>query len=79
MAMLSFDIRTLESTAAQVNSDLSVDDPIWNSADPLPLETVHVEGRFSSAGDGRFYFSGRFSGSVKLECRKCLVEVTRTV
>lgn len=77
--MLSFDIRTLESTAAQVISDLPADDPIWSAADPRPLEAVHVEGRFSSAGNGRFYFSGRFSGAVKLECRKCLTEVTRDV
>lgn len=79
MAMLSFDIRTLESVAAQVVGDLSAGDPIWSAAEPRPLDAVHVEGRFSSAGNGRFYFSGRFSGAVKLECRKCLTEVTRDV
>lgn len=79
MAMLSFDIRTLESTAAQVDDDLPADDSIWTAADPRPVEAVHVEGRFSSAGSGRFYFSGRFSGTVELECRKCLTEVIREV
>lgn len=77
--MLSFDIRTLESEAVQVDGDLAADDPIWNAADTRPLDAVHVEGRFSTAGNGRFYFSGRFSGAVTLECRKCLVEVTREV
>ncbi|MDQ2889291.1 MAG: DUF177 domain-containing protein [Gemmatimonadota bacterium] len=77
--MLSFDIRTLESTAAQVHGDLPTDDPIWIAADSRPVDAVHVEGRFSSAGNGRFYFSGRFSGDVKLDCRKCLTEVTRRV
>jgi uncharacterized protein len=77
--MLSFDIRTLESTAAQVDDDLPAGDPIWNAGDPRPLDAVHVVGRFSSAGNGRFYFSGRFSGAVTLECRKCLTEVTRDV
>jgi DUF177 domain-containing protein len=77
--MLSFDIRTLESTAAQVDGDLPADDPIWIAADTRPVDAVHVEGRFSSAGNGRFYFSGRFSGAVKLDCRKCLTEVTREV
>jgi uncharacterized protein len=77
--MLSFDIRTLESAAAQVVGDLPADDPIWTAADTRPLDAVHVEGRFSSAGNGRFYFSGRFSGAVKLDCRKCLTEVARDV
>ncbi len=77
--MLSFDIRTLESGAAQVDDDLAADDPIWSAADTRPLDAVHVEGRFSTAGNGRFYFSGRFSGMVTLECRKCLVEVNREV
>lgn len=79
MAMLSFDIRTLESTAAQVDDDLPADDPVWIAADTRPVDAVHVEGRFSSAGNGRFYFSGRLSGTVELECRKCLTEVTRDV
>ena len=77
--MLSFDIRTLESAAAQVDGDLPADDPIWTETDTRPLDAVHVEGRFSSAGNGRFYFSGSFSGAVKLECRKCLTEVTQNV
>jgi uncharacterized protein len=77
--MLSFDIRTLESTAAQVDADRPADDPIWIAADTRPLDAVHVEGRFSSAGSGRFYLSGRFSGAVKLDCRICLTEVSRQV
>ncbi|MES2357238.1 MAG: DUF177 domain-containing protein [Gemmatimonadota bacterium] len=77
--MLSFDIRALESTAAQVVGDLPADDPIWSAADTRPNDAVHVEGRLSSAGAGRFYFSGKLSGQVTLECRKCLVEVTREV
>jgi uncharacterized protein len=77
--MLSFDIRALESTAAQVSGDLSAADPIWSAADTRPSDAVHVEGRLSSAGGGRFYFSGKLSGQVTLECRKCLVEVTREV
>jgi uncharacterized protein len=77
--MLSFDIRTLESEAVLVDDDLPANDPVWLAADTRPLDALHVEGRFSTAGNGRFYFSGRFSGAVTLECRKCLVEVTREV
>jgi uncharacterized protein len=77
--MLSFDIRTLESKAAQVHDDLPADDPVWGAGDPRPSGGVHVEGRLSAAGDGRFYFSGHISGSVQLNCRRCLVDVTETV
>ena len=79
MAMLSFDIRTLESEAVQVDGDLAADDPVWNAADKRPDDAVHIEGRLSSAGNGRFYFSGQLAGAATLECRKCLVEVTREV
>jgi len=77
--MLSFDIRALESEAVQVVGDLAADDPIWSAADTRPNDAVHIEGRLSSAGAGRFYFSGHLAGTVTLECRKCLVEVTRGV
>ena len=77
--MLSFDIRTLESKAAQVHDDLPADDPVWDAADAAPSGPVHVDGRLSAAGDGRFYFSGHISGSVQMDCRRCLVPVPTEV
>ncbi len=77
--MLSFDIRTLESRAAQVDDDLPASDPVWGTEDSRPTGGVHVEGRLSAAGDDRFYFSGHVSGSVQLGCRRCLVDVTVAV
>ena len=77
--MLSFDIRTLESKAAQVQGDLPADDPVWGANDPRPVGAVHVEGRLSAAGESRFYLSGEISGAVQLSCRRCLVDVTETV
>jgi uncharacterized protein len=77
--MLSFDIQTLESKAVQVHEDLPAADPIWGDNDPRPTTGVHVEGRLSAAGDARFYLSGRISGSVQLNCRRCLVDVTAAV
>ena len=73
--MLSFDLRSLETKAVQVDGSISPDDPIWEEADPRPLEPIRVVGRLSSAGDGRFYFSGRIHGGVTLPCRLCLEEV----
>ena len=77
--MLSFDIRSLETKAVQVDGALQPDDPIWEERDTRPSEPVAVRGRLSSAGDGRFYFSGRISGGLVLPCRLCLEDVDVSV
>lgn len=74
--MLSFDVRTLDSKAVQVEGDLRADDPVWGENDTRPVDSVHVEGRLSAAGDDRIYFRGRIAGTVNLECRRCLVDVS---
>ncbi len=73
--MLSFDIRSLETKAVQVDGSLEPDDPVWEERDTRPSEPVAVKGRLSSAGDGRFYFSGRIAGGLELPCRLCLLDV----
>jgi uncharacterized protein len=72
--MLSFDIRSLESHAAVVDEDLSAADPVWEEDDPNPDGAVHVAGRLSAAGPGRFYWHGKIDGNVTLECSRCLSE-----
>ena len=77
--MLSFDIRSLESTPERVDGYLGPDDPVWEEGDPRPSEPLHVTGRVSSAGSGRFYFSGHVDGNVGLQCRRCLTDVRAAV
>ena len=77
--MLCFDIRSLESQAVQVDGELAADDAVWESEGPRPAGPVRVTGRLSSAGAGRFYFSGRLEGTVAGECRFCLTDVTAPV
>ncbi|HEX4684804.1 MAG TPA: DUF177 domain-containing protein [Gemmatimonadaceae bacterium] len=72
--MLSFDIRSLESHAVVVDAELPANDPIWEESDPRPETAVHVTGRLSAAGPGRFYWHGRIEGRVVLECNRCLEE-----
>lgn len=74
--MLSFDIRELETDAVAVDSDLAADDPIWQADDAMPAGPVHVSGRLSAAGTGRFYWHGRIAGSAVLPCRRCLQETS---
>lgn len=73
--MLSFIIRDLEHTAATVDGYLGADDPVWLGSDPVPLRPVHVTGRLSKAGPGRFYLTGRIEGETAIECRRCLTAV----
>ena len=70
--MLSFDRSSLETKAARVDGKLASNDPVWLEEDPKPVDGVIVAGRLSSAGEGRFYFSGRMTGDVGAECRRCL-------
>ena len=73
--MLSFDIRAIESKAAQVDDELGADDPVWREGDPRPEGSVQVTGRLSTAGTDRFYFSGHLEGVAGDACPRCLTEV----
>jgi uncharacterized protein len=77
--MLSFDIGTLRSHAVAVDGELAPDDEIWQEGDPRPAGPIHVVGRLSAAGTGRFYFSGHMHGTADSECRRCLVGVSEEV
>jgi len=72
--MLSFDIRSLETHAAVVDENLPATDPVWEPDDPKPDDAVHVTGRLSAAGPGRFYWHGKIDGDVTLDCSRCLAE-----
>ena len=77
--MLCFDIRSLDSQAIQVDDALAADDGVWEEGDRHPDGDVHVVGRLSSAGLGRWYFSGQLDGQVRGACRRCLNEATAPV
>src|SRR5690349_13593322 len=77
--MLSFDIGALQSHAAAVDGELTPDDEIWQEGDRRPVRPVHVVGRLSAAGPGRYYFSGRVEGDVATECRRCLADVSEHI
>jgi uncharacterized protein len=72
--MLSFDIRSLEAQAANVDEQLSADDPVWEEGDPKPDTAVHVIGRLSATGTGQVYWHGTIEGDVTDSCRRCLNE-----
>ncbi len=78
--MLCFDIRSLEARAESVDGLLDGADPVWEGDDSRPVgDGVRVEGRLSAAGQGRFYFTGMLEGATQTTCRRCLVDVTKSV
>lgn len=77
--MLCFDIRSLDIHAIQVDDVLAADDAVWEEGDNRPDGDVRLTGRLSSAGSGRWYFSGRVEGQVRGECRRCLTEAAAPV
>jgi uncharacterized protein len=73
--MLSFPTQSIAAGAIQVQDDLDRDDQCWIEGDSRPQDALRVTGRLSSAGEGRFYFSGKFAGKATVECRRCLQDV----
>ena len=74
--MLSFDMRSVEAKAVQVDAELSLQDDVWQHGDQVPATPLRVAGRLSSAGSGKFYWHGRLQGDVTIPCRRCLVDTT---
>lgn len=77
--MLSYDIRALREQAVSVDAELPATDPVWREGDPLPDGSVHVTGRLSAAGPGRFYWHARISGETAGTCRRCLTDARAEV
>lgn len=70
---LCYTLRDIEAQAQPVDGHLPGTDPVWESSDVRPvLPGVHVTGRLSGAGPGRYYFSGALAGTAAAECRRCL-------
>src|SRR3954463_2360701 len=72
--MLTFDLRSLDVQAANVDDQLAADDPVWLDDDPKPDTAVKVIGRLSKTGTGQVYWHGRISGDITGDCRRCLNE-----
>ena len=77
--MLSFDLRSVEAKAVQVDAELAPNDTVWQHSDQVPSGPLKVTGRLSSAGSGGFVWHGRMEGSVVMPCRRCLTDVTASV
>ncbi len=55
--------------------EIAPDDPAFEGLEVQLVEPVKVTGRFSSAGDEKYYWRVSFSTVVRAQCRRCLADV----
>lgn len=77
--MLRVELRALDDGPIDVAGALPADDPVFDEAEVRLAAPVRVEGRLSAAGPGQYYWRGRIGTIARLECRRCLTEVSRRV
>jgi uncharacterized protein len=51
------------------------DDPVFEKLEFQLSEPVHLSGRLTDAGTGRYYWHGGLTTHVRAVCRRCLAEV----
>ncbi|MDH5803623.1 MAG: DUF177 domain-containing protein [Gemmatimonadota bacterium] len=67
------DIGRLAKGPADLSSEISADDAIWNDLEAELAESVLVSGEVSEIGPGRYLWRGSIEARVRMSCRRCLV------
>lgn len=73
--MLSVALPEARSGAVEVVGDIPPDAPALADADWPIAQPIRVRGRFSSAGEGKYYWKVQLETTVRAECRRCLETV----
>ncbi len=73
--MLRVSLSDLRGGAVDTVGEVPADDPQFATEDVHLAAPIKVHGRLSRAGDGQYYWQGRFETTLKAECRRCLVPV----
>jgi uncharacterized protein len=77
--MLRVDLRELNRGPVETVGRLEPDDPIFAGLDLALTGPVAVQGRLQATGPGEYFWRARIRGGVRVNCRRCLAEVTRHV
>ena len=77
--MLRVDIRDLQKGSVKTVSELGPDDPVFEGLGLELVGPVKVTGQLQATGDGEFLWRGDIHGTLRGECRRCLVEVRHPV
>lgn len=76
LAMVRVDLRAAAAGPVETDAEVSPTDPALGSLEHVPTRPVQVSGRLMSSGPGAFYWAGRVSTQVPVDCRRCLVPFT---
>ncbi len=73
--MLRVTLAEVRAGPVDTTGVLAPDDPILAGADWSLVAPLSVRGRFSGAGEEKYYWRVRFETTVRTECRRCLASV----
>jgi uncharacterized protein len=73
--MLRIDLAEVCAGAVATPGHVEASDPFWVGTGLALAGDLTVSGRFSSAGDGKFFWHARMETSFRIECRRCLTPV----
>jgi uncharacterized protein len=73
--MLRVPLSSAHAGPVETVGEVSPKDPAFAGLDVELAAPVEVSGRFSSAGEEKYYWRVSFSTLVRSQCRRCLVDV----
>jgi len=73
--MLRIDLAAVRAGAVATPGLIEASDPLWGGSGLALALSLSVRGRFSSAGEGKYFWHARRETSFHLECRRCLIPV----
>lgn len=73
--MLRIDLGLVRAGAVETPGQVEPSDPIWKGTEISLAGPLLIDGRFSSAGEGKYYWHARMVAVLRLECRRCLTPV----
>lgn len=75
MVMLRVDLAALRDGPVRTIGEVPLGALFLGEAEAPLSGPLHVDGRLSSAGEGRYYWRARISAKLRSECRRCLAPV----
>lgn len=73
--MLRIDLGVVRAGAVETSGRIEPSDPLWAGSEVVLAAPLDVTGRFSAAGEGKYFWHARMRTTLRLECRRCLAPV----
>ncbi len=73
--MLRIDLAEVRAGAVDTPGQVDPSDAIWEGSGLTLAAPLVVQGRFSGAGEGKYFWHARMDTRLRMECRRCLTPV----